>query len=136
MGPFGSLRFISAQVARLDCEVKTLPVTDHTFPGVVSKMPSKKHALARSATSISWWQVAGRELTPSRRSSHGTQDQDKPGTPKPAAPHEEASRANDQKDPVERRRGNRGGNIEDGKNADIPQGGKRRGPGRWVNPTE
>ena len=47
---------------------------------------------------------------------------------------DEASRANDQKSLAERRRGNRGGNIDDGKNADIPQGGKRRGPGRWVDP--
>jgi hypothetical protein len=59
-----------------------------------------------------------------------------PSTPKRVDLDEEASRANDQKDPTERRRGNRGGNIEDGKDADIPQGGKRRGPGRWVNPTE
>jgi hypothetical protein len=64
------------------------------------------------------------------------QKQNEPSTPKPADLDEEASRANDQKDSIERRRGNRGGNIEDGKNADLPQGGKRRGPGRWVNPTE
>jgi hypothetical protein len=99
-------------------------------------MPSKKHALAPPATSVGWWEVAAWELTRSRRSSHDMQDQNKHDTPKPAAPHEEASRANDHKDPTERRRGNQGGNIEDGKNADIPQGGKRRGPGRWVNPTD
>jgi len=46
---------------------------------------------------------------------------------------EAASRATDKKrkelDP-----GNAGGNVTDGKFDDVPQGGKRRGPGRWVNP--
>lgn len=45
--------------------------------------------------------------------------------------NETASRANDQK---RERRGNRGGGGGDGKDAEVPQGGKRRGPGRWVNP--
>lgn len=47
---------------------------------------------------------------------------------------ETASRANDQKTPEERRRGNAGGLVSDGKFEDVPQGGKRRGPGRWIDP--
>lgn len=47
---------------------------------------------------------------------------------------ETASRADDKKTPAERGKGNRGGNIDDGKDADTPQGGKRRGPGRWIDP--
>jgi hypothetical protein len=62
------------------------------------------------------------------------QKQNEPSTPKRIDLDEEASRANDQKDPAERQRGNRGGNIQDGRNADVPQGGKRRGPGRWIDP--
>ena len=54
--------------------------------------------------------------------------------PKRVELDEEASRANDQKEPSERRRGNRGGNAGDGKDDDIPQGGKRRGPGRRIDP--
>ena len=46
---------------------------------------------------------------------------------------ETASRANDQKD-EHPPRGNQGGRVSDGKNEDTPQGGKRRGPGRWINP--
>lgn len=46
---------------------------------------------------------------------------------------ETASRANDEKTPEERRAGNRGGLVSDGKDADIPAGGARRGPGRWVS---
>lgn len=53
---------------------------------------------------------------------------------KPNDIDETASRADDEKTPAGRRHGNRGGNIDDGKNADVPQGGKRRGPGRWVDP--
>ena len=46
---------------------------------------------------------------------------------------EEASRASERKD---RRSdpGNAGGHAGDGKFEDTPQGGKRRGPGRWVDP--
>jgi len=44
---------------------------------------------------------------------------------------ETASRANDEKTPAQRRSGNRGGLASDGKDGDIPAGGKRRGPGRW-----
>ena len=51
---------------------------------------------------------------------------------KPSDLDETASRANDHKggeaDP-----GNRGGRVTDGKDEDTPQGGKRRGPGRWVD---
>lgn len=46
---------------------------------------------------------------------------------------ETASRANDAKTEEERRRGNRGGLVTDGKDADVPAGGGRRGPGRWVS---
>ena len=46
---------------------------------------------------------------------------------------ETASRANDEKTPEERRSGNRGGLVSDGKDADVPAGGARRGPGRWVS---
>lgn len=53
--------------------------------------------------------------------------------PNPHDLSEEASRANDQKKAGERR-GNRGGRTGDGKDADIPQGGKRRGPSRWIDP--
>lgn len=42
---------------------------------------------------------------------------------------EPGSRGNDYKKPYEQ---NRGGNVTDGKDEDVPQGGKRRGPGRWV----
>lgn len=44
---------------------------------------------------------------------------------------ETASRANDEKTAEERQRGNRGGRVTDGKDGDVPAGGKRRGPGRW-----
>jgi hypothetical protein len=54
--------------------------------------------------------------------------------PNPKDLDEEASRANDLKTPAERCRSNRGGNVDDGKDAGIPQGGRRRGPGRWVGP--
>ncbi len=47
-----------------------------------------------------------------------------------------ASRANDNKSPAEERRGNEGGLVTDGKSEDVPQGGKRRGPGRWTNPKD
>lgn len=46
---------------------------------------------------------------------------------------EKASRADDRKGtahPTD----NRGGRVSDGKDEDTPQGGKRRGPGRWVDP--
>lgn len=52
---------------------------------------------------------------------------------RPSDIDETASRANDEKTPEERRRGNRGGLVTDGKDADVPAGGKRRGPGRWVS---
>ena len=52
---------------------------------------------------------------------------------KPADAEETASRANDWKDPAHDP-GNRGGRVSDGKDEDTPQGGKRRGPGRWVDP--
>ena len=48
--------------------------------------------------------------------------------------NEEATRSNDQKTPKQRRRGNAGGLVTDGKFEDVPQGGKRRGPGRWIDP--
>ena len=47
--------------------------------------------------------------------------------------NETASRASDQKgagEPGE----NRGGRATDGKDEATAQGGKRRGPGRWVDP--
>lgn len=47
---------------------------------------------------------------------------------------EVASRANDQKTREQRRRGNAGGRVTDGKSDDVAQGGKRRGPGRWTDP--
>lgn len=53
--------------------------------------------------------------------------------PRPNDIDETASRANDQKTPEERARGNRGGRASDGKDADVPAGGARRGPGRWVS---
>lgn len=43
---------------------------------------------------------------------------------------EEASRANDWKGP-KRAKDNRGGNVTDGKDEAVPQGGKRKGPGHW-----
>jgi hypothetical protein len=52
---------------------------------------------------------------------------------KPSDINETASRANDHKDAGEER-GNRGGRATDGKDEDTPQGGKRRGPGRWIDP--
>ena len=52
---------------------------------------------------------------------------------KPNDIDETASRANDEKTPEERRSGNRGGLVSDGKDADVPAGGARRGPGRWVS---
>jgi hypothetical protein len=42
---------------------------------------------------------------------------------------ETASRADDKKTPAERP--HRGGNVSDGKDASVAQGGKRRGPGHW-----
>lgn len=54
--------------------------------------------------------------------------------PKPSDIDETASRANDQK-PEHPPRDNRGGKVTDGKDEDTPQGGKRRGPGRWTSPT-
>ncbi len=42
---------------------------------------------------------------------------------------ETPSRANDRKRPRETE--NRGGNGSDGKDEDVAQGGKRRGPGHW-----
>jgi hypothetical protein len=53
--------------------------------------------------------------------------------PKPSDIDETASRANDHK-PEHPPRDNRGGKVTDGKDEDTPQGGKRRGPGRWVDP--
>lgn len=53
--------------------------------------------------------------------------------PRPSDIDETASRSNDEKTEEERRRGNRGGIASDGKNADVPAGGGRRGPGRWVS---
>ncbi len=53
---------------------------------------------------------------------------------RPSDIDETASRANDNKSPAGRQRGNAGGRSSDGKFEDVPQGGKRRGPGRWVNP--
>ena len=52
---------------------------------------------------------------------------------RPSDIDETASRANDEKSPEEKRRGNRGGRNSDGKDGDIPAGGVRRGPGRWVS---
>jgi hypothetical protein len=52
---------------------------------------------------------------------------------RPSDIDETASRANDEKTHEEREAGNRGGLVTDGKDGDIPAGGKRRGPGRWVN---
>lgn len=52
---------------------------------------------------------------------------------RPSDIDEAASRANDEKSPEERRRGNRGGLASDGKDGDVPAGGKRRGPGRWIS---
>lgn len=52
---------------------------------------------------------------------------------KPCDIEETASRANDQK-PEHAPADNYGGNVSDGKDQDVAQGGKRRGPGRWVNP--
>lgn len=52
---------------------------------------------------------------------------------RPKNEEETASRANDQKGEGESA-GNRGGRASDGKDEDTPQGGKRRGPGRWVDP--
>lgn len=46
---------------------------------------------------------------------------------------ETASRANDEKTPEERKSGNRGGLITDGKDDVVPIGGARRSPGRQVN---
>ena len=51
---------------------------------------------------------------------------------RPSDIDETASRANDEKTEAERRKGNRGGLVTDGKDADVAQGGKRRGPGRWT----
>ncbi|MFN4141835.1 hypothetical protein [Aestuariivirga sp.] len=53
--------------------------------------------------------------------------------PKPSDIEETASRANDHKEKASPP-DNRGGNVTDGKFEDVPQGGKRRGPGRWVDP--
>ena len=47
--------------------------------------------------------------------------------------NETASRAHDHKED-EAIPENRRGNVSDGKDEDTPQGGKRRGPGRWVDP--
>ena len=55
---------------------------------------------------------------------------------KQRAPDETASRANDCKTPEKERRGNSGGKASDGKFEDVPQGGKRRGPGRWIAPQD
>ena len=52
---------------------------------------------------------------------------------KPADIDETASRASDQTDAAEDS-ANRGGRASDGKDEDTAQGGKRRGPGRWVDP--
>ena len=41
---------------------------------------------------------------------------------RPSDIDETASRANDEKTPEERRRGNRGGLVTDGKDADVPAG--------------
>lgn len=48
----------------------------------------------------------------------------------PKAPDETASRANDQKGPSGGK-DNRGGKASDGKDENVAQGGKRRGPGHW-----
>lgn len=52
---------------------------------------------------------------------------------RPSDIDETASRANDAKTAEERQRGNRGGQVTDGKDGDVPAGGGRRGPGRWVS---
>ena len=52
---------------------------------------------------------------------------------RPSDIDETASRANDQKD-HDGSKDNRGGNVTDGKDENTPQGGKRRGPGRWIAP--
>ena len=52
---------------------------------------------------------------------------------KPNDIEEAASRARDIKRPEEQE-GNYGGKVSDGKNEDTPQGGKRGGPGRWIDP--
>ena len=52
---------------------------------------------------------------------------------KPNDIEEAASRASDRKRPEEQE-GNQGGKVSDGKDEDTPQGGKRRGPGRWIDP--
>jgi len=53
--------------------------------------------------------------------------------PRPPDIDETASRADDKK-PQGLHDDIRGGNVTDGKDEDTPQGGKRRGPGRWVDP--
>lgn len=52
---------------------------------------------------------------------------------RPSDIEETASRANDEKTAEERQRGNSGGLVTDGKDGDVPAGGARRGPGRWVS---
>lgn len=52
---------------------------------------------------------------------------------RPSDIDETASRANDRKQD-HGRGANRGGRVTDGKDEDVAQGGKRRGPGRWVDP--
>ena len=56
---------------------------------------------------------------------------------RPISPQTEepGSRGDDWKDEAKRREGNSGGNASDGKFEDTPQGGKRRGPGRWEIPS-
>ena len=48
--------------------------------------------------------------------------------------NEKSIRSNDQKTQDQRRRGNAGSLVTDGKFEDVAQGGKRRGPDRWVDP--
>ncbi len=55
--------------------------------------------------------------------------------PNPTLPEEPGSRGNDRKSEQDRQAGNSGGNVSDGKFEDTPQGGKRRGPGRWEMPS-
>lgn len=52
---------------------------------------------------------------------------------KPHDLDETASRADGHKE-HEEKPDNSGGNVTDGKYEDTAQGGKRRGPGRWVDP--
>ena len=54
--------------------------------------------------------------------------------PRPSDIDETASRADDKKDITEEPGDHRGTGSGDGKDEEVPQGGKRRGPGRWIDP--